>query len=129
MISTYRRLEEDGPKLVTNNGYGKWYYYPQLTNTVDKYMDYKQGRTRAELHKYYKAPNHLNSKGYKSKVYGLTYYDGYGYNTYTGNYGYYEYSRPPQNQIGPPWEVNKFFTIFGSFVAIISAFVFIYLCR
>lgn len=112
-----------------NNGYGKWYYYPQLTNTEDQYMDYDKGRTKMELHKYYKAANHLNPTGYKSKVYGLTYYDGYGYNYYTGNYGYYEYSRPPQNQIGPPWEVHRFFTIFGSFVAIISAFVFIYLCR
>ena len=88
-------MAEEHPRLVVNNGYGKWYYYPQLTNMEDEYMDYEKGRTKTELHKYYKAPNHLNPSGYKSKVYGLTYYDGYGYNYYTGNYGYYEYSRPP----------------------------------
>ena len=62
-------------------------------------------------------------------MYGLTYYDGYGYNYYTGDYGYYEYSRPPLSGVGPPWEIGQFFTIFGTFVAIIAAFIFIYLCR
>ena len=71
----------------------------------------------------------MNSQGYTSKVYGMTYYDGYGYNYYTGDYGYYEYSRPPVSGVGPPWEISQFFAIFGSFIAIIAAFVFIYLCK
>ena len=121
-------MEKDD-ELPTNNGYGKWYYYPQITNYKNDYMDYSKGRSWEELHSYFKAPNQFNKKGYKSSLYGLTYYDGYGYNYYTGNYGYYEYSRPPKITLGPPWEVSKFFTIFGTFLAIIIAFVFIYVCK
>ena len=52
-------------------------------------------------------------KGYFSPVYKLTYYDGYGYNYYTGAYGYYEYSRPPIN-IGTDvqWSFFKFLQVF-----------------
>jgi hypothetical protein len=59
-------------------------------------MNFDIGKSVEELHSYYKAPGQLNKKGYKSTLYGLTYYDGYGYNYYSGNYGYYEYSRPPK---------------------------------
>ena len=78
---------------------------------------------------YYQAINYFEPKGYKSTRYGLTYYDGYGYNYYTGNYGYYEYSRPPSSMMGPPWEIGRFFTIFGTFIALIVACVLIYLCK
>lgn len=78
------------------------------------------------MYKYYKAPNYFNKNGYKSKSYGLTYYDGYGYNYYTGNYGYYEYSRPPVSGLGPYWEVDAFFIILTSFLAVIAFFATIY---
>ena len=71
----------------------------------------------------------LNTKGYKSAYYGMTYYDGYGYNYYTGNYGYYEYSRPPISGTVTPCEVKMFFTLFGTFVAFIIALVFLYICH
>ena len=93
-------------EVATNNGYGKWYHYPQLTHDDNTNFDEETGRTKTELYTYFKAKNTLNSAGYKSKLYGLTYYDGYGYNYYTNNYGYYEYSRPPVSGVGPPWEIT-----------------------
>ena len=56
----------------------------------------------------------------------MTYYDGYGYNFYTGAYGYYEYSRPPINNSGPAWEVSTFFTFLGVFVGALLLFIFSY---
>lgn len=56
----------------------------------------------------------------------MTYYDGYGYNFYTGAYGYYEYSRPPVNNSGPPWKVETFFTFLGVFVGALLLFIFAY---
>ena len=53
----------------------------------------------------------------------MTYYDGYGYNYYTGSYGYYEYSRPPIESTGPPWELAKFFIIFAIAAAILIVFI------
>ena len=84
-------------------------------------------KTKVELYDYYKSSEKFNKAGYLSPVYGKTYYDGYGYNYYNGNYGYYEYSRPPLSGVGPPWEIGSFFTMFGTFIAIIAAFVIAYL--
>ena len=70
------------------------------------YYDKKTQRTKKLLHNYYKASNYFNKNGYKSAVYGKTYYDGYGYDYYTGNYGYYEYSRPNPLILAPPWKVT-----------------------
>ena len=59
-------------------------------------------------------------------MYDKTYYDGYGYNYYTGNYGYYAYSRPPRKDSGPYWHMSMFFTVLAIFLAVISAFVTLY---
>ena len=56
----------------------------------------------------------------------MTYYDGYGYNFYNGAYGYYEYSRPPVNNSGPPWDITTFFTFLGTFVGVLIIFIIIY---
>ena len=56
----------------------------------------------------------------------MTYYDGYGYNFYNGAYGYYEYSRPPVNNSGPPWKMETFFTFLGVFVGLLIIFIFSY---
>lgn len=56
----------------------------------------------------------------------MTYYDGYGYNFYNGAYGYYEYSRPPVNNSGPPWKVEAFLTFLGVFVGALLLFIFAY---
>ena len=40
-----------------------------------------------------------NAAGYYSPTYLLMYYDGYGYNFYTGAYGYYEYSLPSNERV------------------------------
>tara|TARA_B110000285_G_C15001969_1_gene551885 strand:+ start:580 stop:816 length:237 start_codon:yes stop_codon:yes gene_type:complete len=73
----------------------------------NKYL--KDGKTYDQLYEYYKAPDFYNKKGYFSPVYKISYYDGYGYNFYSGAYGYYEYSRPPIN-IGTDvqWSFFKF---------------------
>ena len=65
---------------------------------------------------YYYAP------GYTSLLYGLTYYDGYGYNFYYGGYGYYEYSIPPDGICSGKYKVQL--TMAGSFVACVCATVF-----
>ena len=97
-----------------------------MASFKDSSWDSKKQRTKEELHTYYKAPNYFNKKGYKSIVYGKTYYDGYGFNYYNGNYGYYAYSRPPLYDTGPYWEMGKFFIVFAFFLAVIAAFTTLY---
>ena len=84
-------------------------------------------RTSRELTDYYQNKNYYNKNGYTSKYYGLTYYDGYGYNYYSGSYGYYEYSRPPIESTGPPWDVGKFLIIFAVSIAVLIFFIGLYL--
>lgn len=79
-----------------------------------------------ELSKYYKNPDYFNDKGYVSKYYGKTYFDGYGYNYYNGNYGYYEYSRPPVTDTGPQWLVGTFFLFLIVFVVLLIIFIISY---
>lgn len=57
------------------------------------YYNVATGRTTQPLYMYYK-PLNLNyfPYGYYSLTYRLIYYDGYGFNFYYGQYGYYEYS-------------------------------------
>ena len=64
-----------------------------------------------------------NPDGYYSETYGLTYYDGYGYNYYTHALGYYEYSRPPLDATGPGWNQNIFLIYLGAFSAILLVFI------
>jgi len=55
-------------------------------------------KTYSPLSKYYIPPSgYYAFDGYYSDTYQLEYYDGYGYNFYSGKYGYYEYSCEPVN--------------------------------
>ena len=58
------------------------------TNTYNKYL--WDGRTYKPLYDYYLPLNYYNPIGYYSQLYLMTYYDGYGYNFYYGEYGYYQ---------------------------------------
>ena len=58
--------------------------------------------------------------------YELTYYDGYGYNFYTGAKGYYEYSRPPSTSTGRKWSASRFLTTFSIMVGVLTLFSFIF---
>lgn len=49
-------------------------------------------RTSRPLYVYYRPMNYYNAVGYYSTVFLIVYYNGYGYNFYYGQYGYYEYS-------------------------------------
>ena len=62
--------------------------------------------------------NYYDAIGFYSPVYGLTYYNGYGYNFYYGQYGYYEYS------------VNQTQTTLGaaSIIIVIAVILFCFLC-
>ena len=72
------------------------------------------------MENYYKRTDYHNAAGYNSPMYGLTYYDGYGYNYYTGDKGYYEFSRPPLQGLGPDWNPVTFFIYLGVFTAILG---------
>ena len=69
-------------------------YKPASTtvSNYNKYFDAKAGRTYEPLTTYYLPPNYYSSTGFYSPQYGMVYYNGYGYNFYTGNYGYYQNS-------------------------------------
>jgi len=53
---------------------------------------FADGRTYEPLYMYFKPVGFYDDLAYFSTTYNKTYYDGYGYNFYTGNYGYYEKS-------------------------------------
>ena len=91
------------PELV-GNGYGKRYYAPQPLTFDNDSFDSQYERTYSELYNYYRSKNYYNEAGYLSTDYKATYYDGYGYNFYNGNYGYYEFSRPPTEIKPGTWD-------------------------
>ena len=68
--------------------------------------------------------NYFDPDGYQSPTYGLTYYDGYGYNFYNGHKGYYEYSRPPIASTGPAWSPAIFMIYLACFSAVLLVFIF-----
>jgi len=78
------------------------------------------------LSRYFKAPNYLDEAGYYSAFYELTYYDGYGYNFYTGAKGYYEYSRPPPSSSGSQWSASRFVTTLSIMTGVLALFSFIF---
>lgn len=47
------------------------------------YYNSTTSRSYKQLDNYYKAADFFDKDGYYSSQYGLTYYDGYGYNYYT----------------------------------------------
>ena len=59
---------------------------------MNNYYNAADGKTYSRLYVYYKPENYYNATGYYSTTFTLVYYDGYGYNFYYGDYGYYEYS-------------------------------------
>lgn len=67
-----------------------------------------------------------NPDGYYSKLYGKTYYDGYGYNYYYGNYGYYEYSRPPSVASSSVFDSGRFVITLGIMVLIMLVYIILY---
>ena len=50
------------------------------------------------MYVYYLPPGLYFAVGYYSPLYLRIYYDGYGYNFYFGQYGYYEYSVNPYEE-------------------------------
>jgi hypothetical protein len=59
---------------------------------TNKYYNSAAGKTYSRLYAYYRPKNYYFKQGYYSTTFTLIYYDGYGYNFYYGDYGYYEYS-------------------------------------
>jgi hypothetical protein len=122
-----RSLQSDEVKPVKkHNGYGKYYIAPQTVTYQNDYWDPKTQRTYKSLYNYYKAPEGRFSEGYVSKKYGLTYYDGYGYNYYSDKLGYYEYSRHPPIPSGGDFDVKRFLITLLCMVAALLVFVLIY---
>lgn len=94
----------------------------------NSYWNSTSGRTYKELYSYYRPDNFYHEEGYYSHFYKGVYYDGYGYNFYNGNYGYYEFSRPPQREKLTPFVTSEFFSVFSGFVAILVMYSACY-CR
>ena len=83
--------------------------------------NYSYGRSFVGVYQYYLPPNYYDPIGWYSPKYTLTYYNGYGYNFYYGEYGYYKTS---PNMRGPEvsgWSTfngpTKFVVVFLSFIA------------
>jgi hypothetical protein len=95
--------------VKTNTGYSSTGSYQGKTSTVsyqstanivvraNSYYDVSSAKTYKPLYVYYLPPDYYNEEGYYSETYSLKYYDGYGYNFYYGEYGYYEYSVNPSD--------------------------------
>ena len=62
------------------------------TTFTNTHYNKAAAQTYSPLYVYYRPPDYYNSNGYYSNVFLLVYYDGYGYNFYYGDFGYYEYS-------------------------------------
>ena len=60
--------------------------------SLNNYYSAAAVKTYSPLYVYYKPTDYYNKAGYYSTTFSLVYYDGYGYNFYYGDYGYYEYS-------------------------------------
>ena len=58
----------------------------------------------------------------------MTYYDGYGYNFYYKNYGYYEFSRSPAKGSGEKWSFVEFIKVFIGLTALLAIYGWVYYC-
>jgi hypothetical protein len=94
----------------------------------NSYWNSTTQKTYTELYSYYRPEDFYDDAGYYSHYYKAIYYDGYGYNFYNGNYGYYEFSRPPQREKLTPFVTLEFFEVLLGFVAILVLYSAIY-CR
>lgn len=108
-------------------GYGKYYIAPQSVTYDNSYYNEEDQTTKYQLRAYYKAQDNFDPEGYYSYEYGLKYYDGYGYNYYNQNKGYYEYSRPPSPGPSIGFDLQRFILTLGCMVGILAFFVVIYI--
>ena len=83
-------------------------------------------RTYQELNNYYRPEDFYNENGYTSTTYGETYYDGYGYNFFNGNTGYYEWSRHPPKLSSGGWSVSSFLTTLSGMIVFLSLYTWLY---
>jgi len=95
-------------------------------SSQNEYWNSQAGKTYNELYDYYRPPEFYNEKGYTSPYYKETYYDGYGQNFYYGNYGYYEYSRPPALPKLVPFELTEFLKVFAGMVFALVLYSYLY---
>lgn len=106
-------------------GYGKNYYSPLPVKSYNEYWDVTTKRTYKELEDYFRPDDYYNPYGYYSTYYQEKFYDGYGYNFYYGNTGYYEYSRPPVTPVMIKFDIVEFIYVFGYLMAIIIVYALI----
>ena len=62
------------------------------TTFTNTHYNKAAAQTYSPLYVYYRPADYYNANGYYSNVFLIVYYDGYGYNFYYGDFGYYEYS-------------------------------------
>jgi hypothetical protein len=75
--------------------YKKYGTVKHSTSYSNSYWNSGLGRTYQPLFVYYLPVGFVSTTGFYSPRYGITYYNGYGYNFYYGAYGYYEFSVNP----------------------------------
>ena len=111
---------------VKGNGYGRQYFAPQVVAYDNEYFNDEYLRTYKELHLYYKHPTFYNPAGFYSDKYHTIYYDGYGYNFYYANTGYYEYSRAPVEIKPGKWNFWEFIRVFIIMLVVLAVYSWIY---
>jgi hypothetical protein len=93
---SYKSSYNKAYKAVAGSTYsstkGVYSTYANTVTYTNTYWNSATGKTYQPLYVYYKPANYYNKIGYYSTTFLLIYYDGYGYNFYYGEYGYYEYS-------------------------------------
>lgn len=89
-----------GDKYYNLRSFRKYTYklskIKQPATDFNEYYNPFTRKTYGVLYAYYHIPQ-INVDGWYSPLYKKMYFDGYGYNFYYGNYGYYEYSIVPTN--------------------------------
>ena len=87
---------------------------------------FSNGKTYKPLTSYYLPQDYFNSKGYYSDVYTVTYYDGYGYNFFYGDYDYYEFSvnDAPLGGVSPGVVATITFSVMFSCFICMTCFIF-----
>ena len=79
-------------RYTGNSGVYRYSSYANPYVYTNSYWNPALGRTSQPFYVYYLPPNYYTPIGYYSYLYGLVYYNGYGYNFYYATYGYYQYS-------------------------------------
>ena len=94
----FLRRGGDGWSFSRSSYYSNSKYNVKIRTNKHKYIvnNYSYGRTFVAFHVYYLPLNYYDPIGYYSTLYKQTYYDGYGYNFYYGEYAYYADSPNPR---------------------------------